>query len=79
MRASVEAAIERLRDAGVTIVDTPWPDAAAARACGFMINRVETAAVHERAAIEEPARFSRYGEDLRLRVAAGRTVPATLY
>jgi aspartyl-tRNA(Asn)/glutamyl-tRNA(Gln) amidotransferase subunit A len=57
----------------------PWPEAAAARACGFVINRVETAAVHERTAIEDPRRFARYGTDLRLRVAAGRTVPATLY
>jgi aspartyl-tRNA(Asn)/glutamyl-tRNA(Gln) amidotransferase subunit A len=40
---------------------------------------VETAAVHERAAIEDPQRFSRSGADLRLRVAAGRTVSAALY
>lgn len=79
VRSAVEAAIETLRDAGLEIVDTPWPDAAAARACGFVINRVETAAVHERDAIEHPERFSRYGADLRLRVAAGRTVPATTY
>jgi aspartyl-tRNA(Asn)/glutamyl-tRNA(Gln) amidotransferase subunit A len=79
VRATVDAAIEKLRDAGVIIVETPWPDAAAARASAFVINRVETAAVHERAAIEEPRRFAKYGSDLRLRVAAGRTVPATLY
>src|SRR5918998_1247730 len=77
--AAVDAAIQILRDAGMTIVDSLWPDAAAARACGFIINRVETAAVHERAALEEPARFSRYGRDLRLRVAAGRTVSAAHY
>jgi aspartyl-tRNA(Asn)/glutamyl-tRNA(Gln) amidotransferase subunit A len=79
VRSAVDAAIETLRHAGLTIVDTPWPDAAAARACGFVINRVETAAVHERAAVEDAERFSRYGADLRLRVAAGRTVPATVY
>ena len=79
VRAAVEAAIETLRDAGVTIVDTPWPEAAAARASAFVINRVETAAVHERTAIEDPRRFARYGADLRLRVAAGRMVPASLY
>jgi aspartyl-tRNA(Asn)/glutamyl-tRNA(Gln) amidotransferase subunit A len=79
VRAVVDAAIETLRDAGMTIIDTPWPDAAAARACGFIINRVETAAVHERAAIENPSRFSKYGKDLRLRIAAGGTVPATVY
>jgi aspartyl-tRNA(Asn)/glutamyl-tRNA(Gln) amidotransferase subunit A len=79
VRSAVDAAIETLDDAGLEIVETPWPEAAAARACGFVINRVETAAVHERAAIEDPERFSRYGADLRLRVAAGRTVPATVY
>jgi aspartyl-tRNA(Asn)/glutamyl-tRNA(Gln) amidotransferase subunit A len=79
VHATVDAAIERMRDAGLTIVDTPWPDAAAARACGFIINRVETAAVHELVAIDDPSRFSRYGKDLRLRVAAGRTVSAALY
>jgi len=79
VRSAIDAAIETLRDAGLTIVDTPWPEAAAARACGFVINRVETAAVHERVAVEDPERFSRYGTDLRLRVAAGRLVPATVY
>jgi aspartyl-tRNA(Asn)/glutamyl-tRNA(Gln) amidotransferase subunit A len=79
VRAMIESVLETLRGAGVTIVETPWPEAAAARACAFVVNRVETAAVHERAAIEDPQRFSRYGADLRLRVAAGRTVPATLY
>ena len=72
-------AIDTLRERGATIVEAPWPEAAAARACAFVINRVETAAVHERTAVEDPERFARYGADLRLRVAAGRTVPATLY
>jgi aspartyl-tRNA(Asn)/glutamyl-tRNA(Gln) amidotransferase subunit A len=79
VRSAVDTAIETMRDTGVMIVDTPWPEAAAARACGFVINRVETAAVHDRAAIEDPQRFSRFGADLRLRVAAGRTVSAPLY
>jgi aspartyl-tRNA(Asn)/glutamyl-tRNA(Gln) amidotransferase subunit A len=79
VRSSVDAAIERLNDEGATVIDTPWPDAAAARACAFLINRVETAAVHENAATTEPERFSRYGGDLRLRVSAGRSLPATLY
>ncbi len=79
VRSAIEAAIETLRGAGLQIVDTPWPDAAAARACGFVLNRVETAAVHERAAVDDPECFLRYGADLRLRVAAGRTVPATVY
>src|SRR5215208_4068954 len=79
VRSAVDTAIETMRDTGVMIVDTPWPEATAARACGFVINRVETVAVHERSAIEDPRRFSRYGADLRLRIAAGRTVSAALY
>ena len=79
VRMAVETALETLRNAGVEIVETPWPEAAAARASAFVINRVETAAVHERVATEDPQRFARYGADLRLRVAAGRTVSATLY
>ena len=79
VRSAIDAAIEAMQDAGLTVVDTPWPDAAAARACAFIINRVETAAVHDGVAINDPDRFSQYGADLRLRVAAGRTVPATVY
>jgi aspartyl-tRNA(Asn)/glutamyl-tRNA(Gln) amidotransferase subunit A len=77
--AIVEEAVVVLRSCGVAIVDTPWPEAAAARACAFIINRVETAAVHERVATEEPERFRRYGAELRLRIAAGRDIPASLY
>lgn len=79
VRDAVEDAIARLSADGMTIVETPWPDAAAAQACAFLINRVETAAVHEAIADREPDRFSRYGAELRLRVAAGRTIPATVY
>lgn len=77
--ASVESAMTTLAEHGVTMIETPWLDAAAARACAFLINRVETAAVHERIAIDDPQRFSRYGGDLRLRIAAGRTIPALNY
>jgi aspartyl-tRNA(Asn)/glutamyl-tRNA(Gln) amidotransferase subunit A len=79
VRDAVDNAITRLVDHGMTVVEAPWADAAAARACAFLINRVETAAVHERVALEDPERFSHYGAELRLRIAAGRTVPATLY
>jgi aspartyl-tRNA(Asn)/glutamyl-tRNA(Gln) amidotransferase subunit A len=79
VRSSVCNAIDKLSGLGATIVDAPWPDAAAARACAFLINRVETAAVHERVAIADPDRFARYGWDLRLRVAAGRGLSAPLY
>lgn len=74
-----EEAIAALHECGITVVETPWPLAAAARAAGFAINRIETAGVHDRVATAEPKRFRAYGPDLRLRIAAGRTLPATLY
>lgn len=77
--SAVEAAIATLRDLGAEIIDVEWKDAAVARAASFVINRVETAAVHERMARDEPDRFALLGPDLRLRVAAGSAVPATLY
>jgi aspartyl-tRNA(Asn)/glutamyl-tRNA(Gln) amidotransferase subunit A len=79
VRSTVDAALDRLAAAGVTIVESPWPDAASARACGFLINRIETAAVHEHVATSDLEAFARYGPDLRLRIAAGRSIPATLY
>jgi aspartyl-tRNA(Asn)/glutamyl-tRNA(Gln) amidotransferase subunit A len=79
VRSTVCAAIDKLSELGASIVDTPWPDATAARACAFVINRVETAAVHERVAAGDPDRFARYGADLRLRVAAGLGISASLY
>jgi aspartyl-tRNA(Asn)/glutamyl-tRNA(Gln) amidotransferase subunit A len=79
VQSSVSRAIDTLSELGATIIDAPWPEAEAARACAFVINRVETAAVHERVAVVDPERFARYGDDLRLRVAAGRAVSASLY
>ena len=79
VRSVVCGAIDKLSELGATIVDTPWPDAAAARACAFVINRVETAAVHERVAVDDRERFARYGADLRLRVAVGLGIPASVY
>lgn len=77
--ASVETAIETLREVGATVFDAPWELAATARAAAFIINRIETAAVHERFAIEHPEQFALLGPDLRLRIAAGSGVSATLY
>lgn len=77
--SAVDAAIAALRELGAEVIDVEWQEAAAARAASFVINRVETAAVHERMAHNDPDRFALLGADLRLRVAAGSTVPATLY
>ena len=79
VRSSVCSAIDTLSELGATVIETPWSDAAAARACAFLINRVETAAVHGHIAVANPNRFARYGADLRVRVAAGRGISATLY
>ena len=77
--AAVDVAIDKLRDLGAAIVEAPWDAGYAARACGFIINRIETAAVHDRVATHDPERFQRYGPELRLRVAAGRELPVSLY
>ncbi|MBA3450971.1 MAG: amidase [Chloroflexia bacterium] len=79
VRSVIEESLETLKAEGVSVVDMGWPEAAASRACAFIINRVETAAVHERVAVEDSERFARYGPDLRLRIAAGRAIPGTLY
>lgn len=79
IRESIEAAVDLLRSMGATIIELQFPLAAAARAAAFIINRVETAAVHERFAREEPERFRLYNPDLRLRIAAGSSLSASLY
>jgi aspartyl-tRNA(Asn)/glutamyl-tRNA(Gln) amidotransferase subunit A len=76
---ATETAVTLLEQRGATVIETPWLEAAAARALAFIINRVETAAVHERVALDEPERFAGYGTELRLRIAAGREIPATAY
>ncbi|MFN8594395.1 MAG: amidase [Thermomicrobiales bacterium] len=77
--AAVELAIEKLGTAGAVIVDAPWAKAAAARACSFLINRIETAVVHENVARQRPEEFAAYGPELRVRVAAGLGIPASVY
>jgi aspartyl-tRNA(Asn)/glutamyl-tRNA(Gln) amidotransferase subunit A len=77
--AAVEHAVAALRAQGVTIVECGWPEAAAARACAFIINRAETAAVHESLALNDPDRFQLLGPELRLRIAAGRSLPTATY
>ncbi len=77
--AVTESAIETLRQLGAAVIDAPWEVAALARAAAFIINRVETSAVHERFARAHPEEFALLGPDLRLRIAAGSAVPANLY
>ena len=79
VRRRVEDAYTIFADAGAKIIDTPWLDAEAARAVAFLINRVETAAVHERMVRDEPERLDRLNPELQLRLKAGQLIPSTVY
>ena len=79
IRAAVASTVDLLRTLGVEVVVTPWDEAAAARAIGFLLNRAETAVVHGAVARDEPDVFAQYNPDLRLRVAAGGILPAEYY
>jgi Asp-tRNA(Asn)/Glu-tRNA(Gln) amidotransferase A subunit family amidase len=71
-----EQAIDVLRSLGAEIVEAPWTDAASARAASFVINRVETVAVHERGLREHP---ELYAPEMRLRLEANALYPALGY
>jgi aspartyl-tRNA(Asn)/glutamyl-tRNA(Gln) amidotransferase subunit A len=74
--AAVERSAELLRSLGAEVIDTPWADAAAARAVSFVINRVETVAVHGEGIRTTP---ELYGEELALRVRSNALYPAEGY
>ncbi|HEV2108154.1 MAG TPA: amidase, partial [Thermomicrobiales bacterium] len=46
--SAVEAALDVFRGLGAEVIETPWADAKAARAVAMILNRVESASVHER-------------------------------
>ena len=71
-----EQAIDVLRGLGAEIVESPWAEAGAARAASFVINRVETVAVHERGLREHP---ELYAPEMRLRLEANSLYPALGY
>jgi aspartyl-tRNA(Asn)/glutamyl-tRNA(Gln) amidotransferase subunit A len=72
-------AAARLRDLGAEIDEAEWVDAEAARDAAFIINRVETAAVHDATRRDAPDRFAAMNPDLQLRVRAGGIIPAADY
>ena len=72
----VGKAIAQLRLLGAEVVEADWEHASAARAVGFLLNRVESAAVHER---RVRARGELLGEELRVRLKAGLLFPAKDY
>jgi aspartyl-tRNA(Asn)/glutamyl-tRNA(Gln) amidotransferase subunit A len=74
--AAFERSVEVLRSLGAEIVDADWHDAAAARASSFIINRVETVAVHGDGVSASP---ELYGAELALRVRSNALYPAEGY
>ncbi len=73
---SVEGAIALMRELGAEVVETPWADAALARAAAMIINRVETVDVHADGIREHP---HLYGQELLERVQATTLFPRSQY
>lgn len=76
VRNAVETALEQLTDLGAEIVETSWPEAAAASATGFVLTRPEMATIHGEALRTTPERF---GPVLRARLEAFSLFPARGY
>jgi aspartyl-tRNA(Asn)/glutamyl-tRNA(Gln) amidotransferase subunit A len=74
--AAVEHGIRCLRALGTEIVEVSWREAVAARAASFVINRVESVAVHAQGLRSMP---DRYGDELRFRLEAAALFPAEGY
>ena len=69
-------AIAQLKLLGAEVVEADWEHASAARAVGFLLNRVESASIHER---RVRSRGELLGEELRVRLKAGLLFPARDY
>jgi aspartyl-tRNA(Asn)/glutamyl-tRNA(Gln) amidotransferase subunit A len=76
VRTAVETALGVFSALGAEVIDTPWPDVQAMRAIGFVINRIESSAIHEMTVREQP---NLYENDLRLRLQTGLLVAGTGY
>lgn len=72
--AAVRQAIALIATGGAAVVDSPWDDARAARAAGFIINRAETEIVHREGVRNNP---KGYGPTLVERVRASSLIPAS--
>lgn len=64
---------------GAEVIETGWDDAAAARACAFIINRFETVAVHEPLLRQRRSELALLNPGLQIRLIAGQFIPATDY
>lgn len=73
---AVEAALEVFRALGAEVIETHWVNAEAARAIAMILNRVESAAVHEQTLRDS---VQLIGDDLRQRLVAGTMVSGTDY
>ncbi len=73
---AMREAMALLASAGAQVVDAPWNDARAARAVGFIINRVETEVIHREGVRQNP---KLYGTTLVERVKASSVIPASGY
>ena len=76
---AVEAALRLFAEHGAEVVDAPWPEAGAARAVAFLVNRIEWVAVHEALVREQPERLALLNPDLRVGLEAGGLIPAAVY
>ncbi len=74
--AIVGRALAQLKLLGAEVVEADWEHASAARAVGFLLNRVESAAVHEQ---RVRAHGDLLGDELRVRLKAGLLLPARDY
>ena len=76
VREAVEQALGIFAALGAEVIETPWVDAAAARAASYLINRVETVGVHGDGVRATP---DLYGAELCLRVQANALYPGEGY
>jgi aspartyl-tRNA(Asn)/glutamyl-tRNA(Gln) amidotransferase subunit A len=74
--SAIETALAAFRELGTEVIETPWPEATAARAAAFLISRVESVVVHDQAIRDAPEGFN---PDLRLRLEAGTLLSAEVY
>ncbi|MFM9106571.1 MAG: amidase family protein, partial [Chloroflexota bacterium] len=77
--AAFDRAIAQFRELGAEVIEADWPEARAARAAAYIMNRIETATSLSPLLAEDPARLALLNPDLQVRVQAGRLAPASAY
>ena len=77
--SAVAAAAAVFRQLGAEVIVTDWDDAAAARACAFLINRIEMVTVHQATLRHRHQDLDRMNPSLRLRLTAGQYIPSSAY